>query len=193
MKVSDHFGNVAVNYNTKRSRGILSYLVNKETQILIKNLDPNPNELILDAGCGSGFYSKLIFDKGARVAGIDISKNMIKEYRANKFIGVVGNLEYLPFSIKFDKILCAGALEFVSNPNKTIREFNSVLKNNGILVLLYPRFNLFGILYYLYHRTHGIKINLFCNITNILNGSNFRVVSKGNSNLLTTVVIAVKE
>src|SRR5215475_11871826 len=37
---------------------------------------------VLDAGCGTGYLSKKLHDRGARVTGIDFSKRMIEIVRA---------------------------------------------------------------------------------------------------------------
>jgi ubiquinone/menaquinone biosynthesis C-methylase UbiE len=37
-----------------------------------------PHSTILDIGCGSGLVAKFLMDRGLRVTGIDISKNMLK-------------------------------------------------------------------------------------------------------------------
>ena len=45
---------------------------------LIPLLQPQPGELILDLGCGTGHLTQTIAESGAHVIGIDSSASMIK-------------------------------------------------------------------------------------------------------------------
>ena len=45
---------------------------------LIPLLQPQPGELILDLGCGTGHLTHSIAESGARVIGIDSSASMIE-------------------------------------------------------------------------------------------------------------------
>ena len=194
MAADKHFNQVSYNYDKKRSKGVLGYLVSRQMKMIINKLNPEKKDFILDAGCGSGFYSKIISYFNSKIFGIDLSENMIKIYNSNGFNGVVGNIENLPFKKRFNKVLCAGALEFVIDPNKTINSFNNVLKDNGEFILLYPRFNLFGLLYKIYHLMHNVKINLFSlnGIKGLLFNNGFKVVFIGKPNLLSGIIVAVK-
>ncbi len=44
----------------------------------LKNVKNVRGKKILDVGCGTGYYSKIFRRRGARVLGIDISKEMIR-------------------------------------------------------------------------------------------------------------------
>ena len=149
---------------------------------------------ILDAGCGRGFYSEMIVKSGGNPFGVDVSFNMIRECTNKNIKCMVADVENLPFTFKFDKILCAGALEFVRHPDKTLKEFNRVLKDNGIFVLLYPRLGFFGLLYFFYHRLHGINITLFTKDTlnRLMINNGFEVLSNDNANILSSVLVAIK-
>ena len=196
MEVGNYFGNVSKNYNKKRIGGFFGVLLNiffvdKEKKVLISKLKPSRGEKILDAGCGSGLYSKIIASYGAEPFGIDISEGMIQQYTKSGMPGVVGDIEKLPFNFKFDKILCAGALEFANDPSLAISSFSEHLKKNGTFVLLYPKSNIFGLLYYLYHKSHRINIKLFSkkHITNIIGSNNFILISICGANPLTNVLV----
>lgn len=194
MSASKHFDNVSEGYDNFRSR-FLNFLINKEKISILNALKPKKGELILDAGCGSGFYSKLISKYGSNVIGMDISMNMILQYKKNGFNGFIGNIENIYFKKKFDKILCAGALEFTKDPNKAIKTFNQSLKAGGTLVLLYPRKNFFGYLYKTYHLFHILDINIFSynnDLKELLKRNNFNIMIKSKVNLLTGLIVLKK-
>jgi len=92
---------------------------------------------ILDLGCGTGIYAKILTKKGAKVKGIDISKEMIKiAQKENPEIEFkVGNAEKLPYKSKeFDIVLSALVLEYFKDWNKVLKEINRVLEKDGLLI-----------------------------------------------------------
>ena len=113
------------------------------------------------AGCGSGYYGVILKKYGAVPFGVDLSENMIRFLRQHGIRGSVGNIEDIQLHKTFDKILAAGVLEFVANPERAIHNLTSHLKKKGTLVILYPRYSIGGILYKCYHLLHGINIHLF--------------------------------
>lgn len=95
--------------------------------------------LVLDAGCASGRDSKIMYDKGCKVTGIDISIELIniakKNYPNIQFIE--GNFLDLPFEDNsFDGVWShASLLHFESTGEvlKSLQEFHRVLKSGGII------------------------------------------------------------
>ena len=84
MNPEQYFNSVADEYNKNRSRGIHGYFAKNEMIMAIKLLDIKKEDRVLDAGCGSGLYSLIIKDKGAKPYGIDVSKKMIVNLKKNK-------------------------------------------------------------------------------------------------------------
>lgn len=108
-----------------------------EMPTTLKLLGNVKGKKILDLGCGTGIYSKLLTKKGAKIKGIDISNKMIeiarKENSNVEFI--VGGIEKLPYkNNEFDIVLSALVLEHVKNWSKILREVNRVLKKGGLFV-----------------------------------------------------------
>jgi len=92
---------------------------------------------VLDLGCGTGVYTKILAKKGAKVKGIDISEKEIEiAKRINPKIEFkVGNAEKLPYkNEEFDIVLAALVLEHFKNWNKVLKEINRVLRKNGLFV-----------------------------------------------------------
>lgn len=110
------------------------YLEMPTTLKLIGNVR---NKKILDIGCGSGLYARLLSRRGAKVYGIDISEKMI-EIAKKEAPGVqfkVGNAETLPYkSNNFDIVLVALMVEHVLNWKKLFSEVRRVLRNKGVFV-----------------------------------------------------------
>ncbi len=195
MKTTKHFGKTASHYEDTRSKGILGRIVHKETTLVLKHLNIQKEESILDAGCGSGHYSLLITQQKGRPYGIDFSQEMITELKKKNLHGEIADLEHFSLSNTFDKILCAGALEFLNKPEKTLSLFHHHLKEKGILVLLYPRISPGSIIYKSYHFFHSINIHLFTKkeIETLLKNTGFKILHHEKASINCSVLTAIKQ
>ncbi|MBT8188864.1 MAG: class I SAM-dependent methyltransferase [Saprospiraceae bacterium] len=161
-RVKKYYNEVSNNYNNIFEKGWLSRERDKERNLLFSLLMPEPGESILDAGCGAGFDSIVLKEKGCNVYGIDFSKNMIKILESLDIKGSVEDLEDFNLNRSFDKIVCSGALEFINNLESVFKNFYSHLKKDGVIVVLIPKKNLVGLVYQLYHLIfHKIKTRLY--------------------------------
>lgn len=97
-------------------------------------------KLLLDAGCGTGWFSKWALERGARVISSDIGINLLKEARTKGSIHLVcGDLLYLPYSEnQFDYIICSEAIEHTIDPRKAVSELTRVLAPGGGLIITVP-------------------------------------------------------
>jgi len=192
--VKTHFDKHARQYDTHRTRGLLGAIVKKEQHIVLYHLDTKPKEHILDAGCGSGYLSLLIKQRGGIPFGVDLSPHMINQLHKHNIDGAVQNIETLQLNKTFNKILCAGALEFAHNPSLVIKGFSEHLKKNGKLVILYPRPSIGGFLYKLYHLLHGITITLFStqHMRSLLQQSGFSLEKQHSVDFIASVLKARK-
>ncbi|WP_257347072.1 class I SAM-dependent methyltransferase [Pseudalkalibacillus decolorationis] len=95
---------------------------------------------VLDAGCGTGWYTKWLDDKGAKVTSIDFSPNMIeltKQRVGEEAVVFQANLsEPIPqiSSNSFDLVVSPLTLHYIKNWEIPFSEFNRVLRDKGRLV-----------------------------------------------------------
>ena len=96
------------------------------------------NLKVLDVGCGGGFTSEFLAQRGAQVTGIDLSSATIESAREHaktshlKIDYLVGSGEDLPLPAgHFDVVICVDVLEHVSDLPKTLSEIHRVLKPGG--------------------------------------------------------------
>lgn len=136
--------------NVSETRGAISPHLRR----LAKRLRVIPGMMVLDVACGTGQWLAAAAERGAKVAGIDISEKAIEACRqrlpSGRFIG--GIAEELPFADGvFDLVTCLGSLEHFLDQPGALREMRRVGKVGGCAVILVPnagfplyRFGLYG-------------------------------------------------
>lgn len=103
---------------------------------LIDLLSPQPNERILDLGCGPGQLTHEIARKGARVVGLDSAPAMIAQARINypelSFV-LASAAEYRSDDV-FDAVFSNAALHWMKPPEAVAESIAHALKPGGRFV-----------------------------------------------------------
>lgn len=110
---------------------------------LLKNTQIDRNTSILDVGCGTGQTSAFIAKRYCcHVAAVDINEEMLKKadirFKKEKHnVNLLqANAEELPFpSQSFDIVLSESVTVF-TDINKSLKEYNRVLKHPGTLIAI---------------------------------------------------------
>ena len=107
---------------------------------LIERLNLKGNEIVLDAGCGSGRLTKIISTKlpKGKVFAVDLDSSMIK--LANERLGKISNVKFIQSNVcdielqdKIDVVFSNAVLHWISNHRKVFGHFWQILKPNGQL------------------------------------------------------------
>jgi ubiquinone/menaquinone biosynthesis C-methylase UbiE len=143
-------------FETPVGKAVLKY----ETELILELLRPGRGERILDAGSGTGIFTREILARGAEVVGLDISLAMLM-YAAEKAAlrqaqgdggplpvragemasarpcrGVMADMTTLPFADRsFDKSVSVTALEFVADEKRAVAELFRVTRPGGAVVV----------------------------------------------------------
>ena len=141
MKITEEevrktYDRIALIYDKKRKEKLI-YNDYNEVPATLSFLRNIRGKKILDLGCGSGIYTKILKQRGANVYGVDISPKMIELAKKN-VKGVdfkVGTVYKLPYNSEtFDIVLASLVVHYFSNLNKALREIRRVLKKNGVFI-----------------------------------------------------------
>ena len=115
---------------------------------LLKKLNINENDSILELGCGNGYITEYIHEKiGCNIKGLDISDIAINnaiERTKNKVESLsfeIGNVQYLSKNNisdnKYDIILSIDTLHLAANLEEVIIELIKKLKLNGKIAIFW--------------------------------------------------------
>lgn len=98
------------------------------------------DKFLLDAGCGTGWFSREAKERGASVVSLDLGIDLLNQVRQKcETINVVGDTLQLPFSKgTFDIVISTEVIEHTIDPKKAINEIYRVLKPGGTVVLTTP-------------------------------------------------------
>ena len=102
----------------------------RKMQIISNELKLEPDDYLLDVGCGSGFSLDFW---GCKRIGIDPSKELLKKCESPTKQGVA---EDLPFKDnEFDIVTCVSAIHNCSDFSKALDEIKRVGKNKFVITL----------------------------------------------------------
>src|SRR3989338_9436604 len=100
-------------------------------------INPQPQEKILEIGCGRGYTTKKVQRIAPQTFGIDLNAKAIQNGVAQNLR--VMNAEALEFADNtFDKIYSFHTIEHIPNVAKALGEMARVLKPGGRILLAYP-------------------------------------------------------
>jgi len=106
-------------------------------ELLTQNLH---QKKLLDAGCGTGWFSQAAVERGAVVTSMDVGPKLLKQVAKKcESQRVIGSIMEMPFKTDtFDVVVSSEVIEHVPNPNQALRECFRVLKPGGSFVVTTP-------------------------------------------------------
>lgn len=128
---AEEFDSVVNAYDTKKRVSVFF------DELLPKHLT---GKTLLDAGCGTGWFSAEAVKRGAVVTSLDLGEKLLEQVAKKcKSKRVVGSILNLPFKAgSFDYVISSEVIEHTVNPKKALKEFYRVLKPKGTLVVSTP-------------------------------------------------------
>ncbi len=123
-------------YDTPRGR----WIGETEYRLLLRQLDPQPGERVLDVGCGTGWFTRrLAGQPGLDVTGIDIDTAALAFARSRDHHATYlpADALRLPFADdSFERVISVTALCFITDWPRAIGEIVRVCRKRFVLGLL---------------------------------------------------------
>ncbi|MDY6899719.1 MAG: methyltransferase domain-containing protein [Cyanobacteriota bacterium] len=105
------------------------------------------NKRVIDFGCATGYFSRLLCERGCEVIGVEVNPKAAKvaENYCNQVI--IADLDFVSLneillekisSEKFDVAVFGDVLEHLRNPWKVLKETQSLLKPEGYVIASIP-------------------------------------------------------
>jgi 2-polyprenyl-3-methyl-5-hydroxy-6-metoxy-1,4-benzoquinol methylase len=121
-----------------------------------------PGTRWVDAGCGSGVFSRELGLRGAEVIGVDASPAMITAARASATPAgscvtyqLVESIDAIPLDDgAVHGVVCLSVLEYVESPRRTICELARVIEPGGWLIITVP--NLYSAIRVAQHTSRAV-------------------------------------
>lgn len=107
---------------------------------------PGPDARLLDVGCGSGTYLKLMRDLGWQVRGVELDEGAVQTARRAKLDVRQGTMDDLDPELDgmFDAITVGHVIEHTHDPVAALTAASRVLKPGGTLWIGTPNLGSFG-------------------------------------------------
>jgi ubiquinone/menaquinone biosynthesis C-methylase UbiE len=126
-----------VNYDSIAATYDRRYLENDYSGVeraLMAFVGPNVTGRVLEVGCGTGHWLRLLGESGLRVAGVDASGNMLSYARARAPGAALarGRAEHLPWASQtFERVFCINAFHHFEDKVGFLSEARRVLVPGG--------------------------------------------------------------
>jgi len=130
---------------------LIASLYNRTTQFsasaaLLALLALHPDDLLLDAGGGTGRVAETLHRMVKGVVVVDLSRGMLRHATEKGLVTTCAPVERLPFiSSTFNRIIMVDALHHVTDQRQTISELWRVLAPDGRIVIIEPDIHRFTV------------------------------------------------
>ncbi|AFY53714.1 trans-aconitate methyltransferase [Rivularia sp. PCC 7116] len=100
---------------------------------LLEILNPQPNETVLDLGCGTGQLTAKMAESGAEIIGIDSASEMIEKAQKNypQLIFKVADARQIELPQPVDAVFSNAVLHWIPQADEVISSVNKSLKTGG--------------------------------------------------------------
>ncbi|VGO12174.1 Demethylrebeccamycin-D-glucose O-methyltransferase [Pontiella desulfatans] len=137
----NHFDAIADQYVDEIPGHIRDHLLHRKIDAILDGMGGVGGKDGLDVGCGQGAYALQFAEKGARMVGVDLSRNQLEWARKNAGAAELkagweqASADKLPFpDARFDFVYCVNMLHHMESEEaqlQALREMGRVLRSGG--------------------------------------------------------------
>ncbi len=110
---------------------------------ILRHMAVHNSDLVLDAGCGTGFLFEHVHNQAGHLVGVDLSKGLLRVALAHvkqagmKTVSLVrADVDHLPFKERaFDKVFALTVLQDSTDLSVTLKEITRTTKNDSTLAV----------------------------------------------------------
>lgn len=107
-----------------------------ERGAVLSALGPLRGRVVLDAGCGTGRFSRAIVEAGAFVVGLDRDRAALRLAAGRASAVACGDASALPFADEtFDSCVAVTLCEFIDEPIRVVEELVRVARPGGRVII----------------------------------------------------------
>lgn len=104
--------------------------------VIIAAAGIGPGTRVLDVGCGSGEFLRLLSATGAEAIGADPAATMVEIARGTGVAVVRAGVDELPFAAaSFDVATAVNALQFADDTTAALRELARIVRSGGLIAV----------------------------------------------------------
>ncbi|MDP6712981.1 MAG: class I SAM-dependent methyltransferase [Nitrospinaceae bacterium] len=160
---------------TLLGRKLLNYK-QREIEYIVSYIHSSGNSgLIMDMGCSTGQFTRVLASEfgESRVHGVDISEKSIERCQKRNpklTFRHIGNGFYRENEGKYQHVLLSHVLEHVDKPARMLKKLQSLLRNDGSLIVSVPQErirgdsafpeNMYNLIRFKFENVHRVKHSL---------------------------------
>lgn len=93
---------------------------------------------VLECGCGAGRFTEVLLRQGARLVSVDLSDAVFANKDncplSEQHAVARADVNALPFTSRFDVVMCLGVVQHTRSPEKTIADLYAAVRPGGYLI-----------------------------------------------------------
>lgn len=140
-KHTHNYQNYIANQIDENCEAIMGEQRNWEQSFYAQHKIPQDRKLILDLGCGSGYWTDILDKTIGKTIGVDLGKEFIEKARKKYPYLEFHVMDFHNLQFKdtyFDCVYADNVLEHAADPNTVLTEIYRILSSNGVLIALIP-------------------------------------------------------
>jgi SAM-dependent methyltransferase len=143
-------------------KGLLRVFRERERAEVLALAELESARSVIDVGCGAGFYALTAKAMGRYVCAVDATSAMLEGLSGRVDEMLLADVEEdLPLGRTFDRVICAGVLDFTMSPARALANLASLVAPGGRIVVSIPRVSAGGTFYRFEKWVRGMRVNLF--------------------------------
>ncbi|MBS7615168.1 methyltransferase domain-containing protein [Candidatus Bathyarchaeota archaeon] len=137
-RIIRHYDRLASTYDT-----LYKEEQDRKIEHILSHIQLKGSDLVLDAGCGTGFLFRHIYKQVSNLIGVDLSNGLlrvalqhVKTYGMESVSLIRADVDHLPFKQNvFDNVFALTLLQNSATINITVQEILRTAKNGSTVVL----------------------------------------------------------